>query len=227
MKKALLISAVALVVAMVAGTGEASAQARVQLGVRAGITSQDLDLTDVDFVNSTTEEIDHFSTDSRFGFHAAVVSRIRLTALGRGALGLGLFFQPEVIYSQNNYKIQKNGVDEHGNNEPVSKIRMQSVDVPLLLSGKLSIIRVQAGPVINVLYKTSSVKGDIDMTATKRPAVGYSLGVSVDVFGGFVIDGRYNGQFNRLKNHIEDGDTVYEGVRGSLSSWAVGLSWLF
>lgn len=208
--KKLLLSLLACLLAAVA-----AAQPRVELGARAGVTSQDLELRILDFNG------DNFATDASTGFHAAVVSRVRLIALGRGALGFGLFFQPEVVYTQNNYKMQKNGHDE-----AVSKIRMQSVDVPLMLSLKVSLVRVQAGPVFNLMYRNSSLRGDITMTPT-RPMIGYAAGLSVDIIGGLVLDGRYYGQFKELKNHIKQGETVYGSVRGSLSSWSVGLSWLF
>jgi hypothetical protein len=220
-------------VAAVLLAGTITAQPRVQMGVRAGIFSQDLELAAGDFVNPDIDtsapnfeqgsNIDHYNTEGRMGFNLAVVSRVRLTEVGRGALGLGFFLQPEVIYSQNSYKMQYTSKIE--GNGSVVKIRMQSVDIPVLLSAKVSIVRVQAGPVFNVMYKTEPVKGNISFIA-ERPSVGYSVGASVDIFGGMSIDGRYNGQFKDLRNNIKAGNKVYDSVKGSLSSWSVGLSWL-
>ncbi len=232
MKRVFLL-ALAVLPAALAGIENAAAQARVELGVRAGITSQDLSFGN--FINPDIDtelpdfepgsNIDHFSTDTRIGFHAAIVSRIRLTAVGSGALGFGLFLQPEVVYSQNNFKIQK--LD--GNRNPaggVSTIRMQSVDIPLMLSLKVSIVRVQAGVVFNAVYKNTGTKGDVGIVPIK-PTMGYTAGLSVDIFGGLVLDGRYYGQFKQLQNRIQAGETVYRSVRASLSSWSVGLAWLF
>lgn len=207
MKKLLFLAAAVLI------TGVATAQSRVQLGVRAGLFSQDLQLQQADFGD------DSYTTEANMGFHAAVVSRIRLTAIGSGAIGFGLFLQPEVVYSQNRYKIMPEGGS-------ATRIRMQSVDIPVLLSAKVSIVRVQAGPVFNAMNRLTPIKGDIEITPLK-PSVGYAVGASVDIIGGLVIDGRYNGQFKQLKNHIMAGETVYDGVRGSLSSWTLGVSWLF
>lgn len=198
---------------MLAGTVAAQ---RVQLGVRGGVFSQDMELKLSDIAG-----MDNIQTDARMGFHAAVVARVRLTAVGSGAIGLGLYLQPEVIYSQNTYKIQTSG------GSTPAKIKMQSVDIPVLLSFKVSIIRVQAGPVFNVMQKSPSNRSEIDLM-TMKPTVGYSLGASVDIWGGLVLDGRFNGQFKELKNNLRtENEGVYESVKGSLSSWSLGLAWLF
>jgi hypothetical protein len=222
MKKILLLILLAGTAVSVAET--AAAQRRVQLGVRAGVFMQDMELRGGDFHNTVTDAIDAFTTEGRVGFNVAVASRIRITAIGRGALEMGLFFQPEVIYSQNNYWIKQtlNGA-QIGN---LGKIRMQSVDIPLMVSFKISIIRAQAGPVFNVLYRNSTIASDIEFTPV-RPLMGWTVGASVDIVAGLVLDGRYTGQFKDLTNHIKSGDNIYQSVRGSLSSWSLGLSYMF
>ncbi len=233
MKKILLL-ALAVLLTGVAGIEKVAAQ-RVELGVRVGITSNDLSLTSGDFINTAIDteipgfepgsNIDRFSTDTRIGFHAALVSRIRLVEIGRSIVGLGLFLQPELVYTQNKFKIQK--LDKNGHPEgKSSSMTMQSVEVPLMLSLKVSIVRVQAGPVFNAVYKNTEESGDIGIVPIK-PTIGYTAGISVDIIGGLVIDGRYNGQFKQFKNRIQAGETVYSSVRASLSSWSLGLSWLF
>ncbi len=203
---------------------------RIEIGARAGILFQDMPLTGNDFVNNSTAvpTIDSYSTEGRMGFNVAVAARVRLTEIGRGALGLGLFLQPEIVYSQNNYLIQQTltAADGTRSNGRLSKIRLQSVELPVLLSFKVSILRIQAGPVFCAMYRNSTVSGDMSFIA-RRPLVGYAAGVSVDIFAGLVLDGRFNGQFKKLNNNIRSGETVYESVRGSLSSWSVGLSYMF
>jgi hypothetical protein len=226
MKKLLLITAAVLAMTCVAQTVTAqSSLRRVQLGLRAGVFMQDLELQRGDFIrNDGSGIIDRYATEGRVGFNVALASRIRITALGRGALEMGLFFQPEIIYSQNNYKIQRTSeVDGDG---PVSSIRLQSVDIPVLLSLKVSIVRARVGPVFNVFYRNSTLSNNIYFTPLK-PVVGWTVGASVDIVGGLVLDGRYTGQFKDLKNHIQSGDTIYDSVRGSLTSWSIGLSYMF
>jgi hypothetical protein len=207
------IVAIILAVLFAGSAGSATAQ-KVQIGVRGGIFSQNMNfkLADVAGLGDT-------KTNGTLGFNVAAVARVRLVGFGSGALGAGLFLQPEVLYSQNKIKITPmEGV--------TAKIKMQSVDIPVLLSMKLSIVRVQLGPVFNVMQKSPSNLADIDLMMTK-PTVGYALGASVDLFGGLVLDGRYNGQFKDLKNNLKAGTGAYESVKGSLSSWSLGLGLLF
>jgi hypothetical protein len=208
------IVAIVLAVTLAMSAGSALAQKKVQLGVRAGIFSQDMEMKFGDVAGLGNTE-----TDAKMGFNVAAVARVRLIGFGSGALGAGLFVQPEILYSQNTYKIAPAGGD-------VAKIKMQSVDIPLLLSVKLSIVRVQAGPVFNVMQKSPSNLADIDLMM-RKPTVSYALGASVDIWGGLVLDGRFNGQFKELKNDLKAGNGAYESVKGSLSSWSLGIGWLF
>ena len=209
-----------LTVALAAMLAGSAAAQRVQLGVRAGVFSQDMELTMSDIM-----------TDAQLGWNAAFVSRIRITAVGRSSFGMGLYLQPEIVYSQNNYKMQEAAVPPSGGNPgkpagKVTKVSMRDVDIPVLLSFQIAIVRLQAGPVFNVMHKTPTQKGNADMTSI-RPTVGFGLGASVDIWGGLVLDGRYNGNFKKLKNNIQQNGFDPEDIKGSLSSWSVGLSWLF
>ncbi len=183
-----------------------------ELGVRAGVASQSMDMT-FDGLQDAK---------ARLGWHAGVVSRIRLLGFGDGLLGAGLFFQPEVVYSQNNLKL-KGAVSSAGAYD--SKIRMQTVDVPLLLSLKVSLVRVQAGPVFNLMNNFSSAGGRLELRTNRSP-VGYALGASVDLFG-LTIDGRYHGEFKKLESNIDGGANFQESVKSSLSSWSLGVGIMF
>ena len=231
---------------MIGATQNAAAQKtggtlrRVQLGVRAGVFSQDLELRAGDFARHDANGnpvldaennpiIDRYLTESRLGFHVAVASRIRITALGSGRLEMGLYFQPEVVYTQHNYKMQR--VSDSEGDGPVAKIRMQSVDIPVLVSFKISIVRAQAGPVFTVFNRYTTISNDISFFEPSRPLIGWTVGASIDIVGGLVLDGRYTGQFKDVRSSITSGtgDTAmtYNNVRGSLSSWSVGLSYMF
>lgn len=207
MKRILALAAIV----MIAGTAAAQ---RVQFGVRAGVFSQDMELTAADLNGA------NLITDARMGFHVALVSRVRLMDIGTGAAEMGLFLQPEIVFSQNRYRMQLAG------DNPITRIRMQSVDIPVLLSFKLSLFRIHAGPVVNAIYKTNTIRESGGLTSLK-PSVGYAIGGSVDIFSGLVLDARFYGQLKKLTNSIQTGGETFNSVRGSLSSWSVGLSWLF
>ncbi len=201
---------------MVLMAGSAAAQQaqwahRVQMGVRAGVFSQDMELVQSDI-----------ATDAVLGWNAALVSRILLTPVGVNSsvsFDMALYVQPEIVYSQNSYKMQPPG-------GKVSRINMQDIDVPILLSFQVAIVRIQAGPVFNLMHKTPTKEGDLDFSSI-RPTVGFGVGASVDIWKGFVLDGRYNGQFKKLQDNIKMGDKPAQSGTATLSSWSLGLSYLF
>lgn len=207
MKKILALAAVV----MIAGTAAAQ---KVQFGARIGVFSQDMELSAADLKGA------NLLTDARMGFHVALISRVRLMPIGTGAAEMGLFLQPEIVYSQNRYRMQLAG------DNPITKIRMQSVDIPVLLSFKLSVVRILVGPVFNAMYKTDTIRDDGRLTSLK-PSVGYAIGGSVDIFKGLVLDARFNGQLKKLTNSIQTGGETFNSIKGSLSSWSIGLAWLF
>ena len=223
MKRVLTIALVA-VMAAAAGIGSASAQ-KFELGVRAGVGSQNMDIPD-----------NVFEAKSRLGWNAAVVARMRIIGFGDGFLGAGLFFQPEVVYSQSSNRVRSNMFYEL--TQPVTrassdadfagatKVKMQTVDVPLLLSLKVSIARVQAGPVFHLMNNYAIETGHLEFQPPLRSAVGYALGASVDLLG-LTVDARYMGDFGKLKNNITDSGHLHESVKSSLSSWSVGVGLMF
>ena len=210
MKKVLLLVS-AVVLAVGAATEKAAAQ-KFELGVRAGVASQNMDM---EFAGLQDAK-------ARLGWHAAAVSRIRIVGFGDGLLGAGLFFQPEVVYSQNNLKMKGSIPPKGGDVIQAydSKIRMQTVDVPLLLSLKVSIARVQAGPVFNLMNNFSSTSGNMELMPNRAP-VGFAAGVSVDLLG-LTIDGRYHGEFKKVDFNGDWGD-----FKSSLSSWSLGVGIMF
>lgn len=220
MKKVLFIVLAAALVMGAAGVRSAAAQ-KFELGARAGIGSQSMKF-----------QGNSFWAKSQFGWHLAAVSRIRIVGFGGGVLGAGLFFQPEVVYSQNNNKVSSN-LDYPVSTRASSdydwdmKLKVQTVDVPLLLSVKVSFARVQAGPVFHLMSDFSSRNDQhLNMRLPQRPLMGYAIGASVDLLG-ITIDGRYYGDIGKLKSGINDGGHFHDSVKSSLSSWSVGVGIMF
>ncbi len=182
-------------------TGVASAQ-KVQLGARVGIGSQNIRMED------------YYEADSRLGWNLGVVSKIRLVNFGIG----GLFFQPEIVYGQNTVKVNTPPNGEF-------KTRMNTIDIPLLVSARLAMVNVHAGPVVNVMTRFNTSDGDSEMSP-ERPAVGYAVGAGVNL-GLIFIEGRYHGEFGKLRSNIDNGHSAVQSVRGSLSGWSVGVGVLF
>lgn len=186
----------------VLAVGAAKAQ-KYELGARAGLSSQNMDLP-----------ADYTDAKARLGWHLAAVGRVRLIGFGDGLVGAGLFLQPEVVYTQSNIKAKSAGESK--------KFTMKTIDVPLLLSAKISIARVHAGPVFNLMNNFGASDGKLDIH-TRRPAVGFVLGAGVK-FLGLEWDARYHGDFDKMKFN---GAENWNDVRSRFSSWSVGVGMMF
>ncbi len=216
MKRVLL---VALATMLLGGGGAEQAMAqKFELGVRAGVGSQNMNVESLGlFMNGK----------ARLGWNVAAVTRIRLIGFGDGILGAGLFFQPEVVYSQSSIKGNHSVFSPAGDAAstgtvgPSAKLRMKTVDVPLMLSLKVSLVRVQAGPVINLMNNLSEDGKKLELLPLRAP-VGYALGASADLFG-LTLDARYHGEFKKLK-YTQSG---LEEFKSSLSSWSIGVGIMF
>ncbi len=203
--------ALVAVVAGATGIENASAQ-KFELGARVGVGSQN-----IDYVFAGVED-----AKARLGWNAAAVARIRIVGFGGDLLGAGLFFQPEVIYANSSIKGNIRETPTGGSDlvrDRSAKISLQTVEVPLLLSLKVSIARIQAGPVFSLMNKFG---GDWQWEQPLRSPVGYAVGASVDL-GPLVIDGRYHGDFKKMEFKGQD----WQGIKSQFSSWSVGVGIMF
>ncbi len=214
--KKIVVWALVAVMAGAVGIENASAQ-KFELGARVGVGSQNMDY----------EYIGLQDAKARLGWNLAAVARIRIVGFGGDLLGAGLFFQPEVAYSQSNIKGALREFEELGGSTRASsgandpKIRIATVDVPLLLSLKVSLVRVQAGPVFNLMNNFKDLNGQLELQPL-RSAVGYAVGASVDL-GALVIDGRYHGDFKKMEFKGQG----WDGIKSQFSSWSLGVGLMF
>ncbi len=144
-----------------AGVENASAQ-KFELGARVGIGSQNMN---VEFAGIADAK-------ARLGWNAAAVARIRLVGFGDGLLGAGLFLQPEVVYSNSSIKgkwvVESVDYGTSSGTGTKARISMQTVDVPLLLSLKVSLVRVQAGPVFSLMNNFKDNDGKLELQPLLR-----------------------------------------------------------
>jgi hypothetical protein len=98
---------------------------------------------------------------------------------------------------------------------------MQTVDVPILLSLKVSLVRVQAGPVFNLMNNFNTTDGALKLDDPTRNPVGFAAGVSIDL-GPLVIDGRYHGDFKDMSFKGDWGEQ-----KSRFSSWSAGVGLMF
>ena len=127
----------------------AMAQSQPSFGVRAGVTSSNMQ---GDAVNNLKSMLDFtngmVSTNSRTGFYGGASASI--------PLGQNFSVEPGLYYSQKGYEMQGDfaikGLDFLGANAK-AKLNTQYIDLPLLLKADMNGFQVFAGPQISYLAK--------------------------------------------------------------------------
>lgn len=131
-----------------------------------------------------------FNNNNRAGYLAGVWARVG---------GLGFNFQPELYLTSKNINVS-------APNEPENKAKFTSIDVPLLLGGKIGALglggRFYGGPVFSfAVNKDQSVVDATKNAATgldyKSANYGFQVGAGVDI-SSLSIDLRYEGGLNKI-----------------------------
>ncbi len=204
MKKLLIIGIAALF-----GSG-AMAMGPVDFGLRGGLNSVNFDFDH----NNLGDSWLAFSK-GRTGYHAGVWMRLDLGAV---------FVQPEFLYNWNRYDLRM--WSDPALSMAKSKIKVQTFEVPVLVGMKLLFLRVNAGPVFNIMNQTKhSGGGAIDDAEVMKPSVSYTAGFGLDI-SKVSLDIRYNGMFEKAKQTVWIGDESYKQGT-NFRGWTFGLGWRF
>ena len=119
-------------------------------------------------------------------------------------VNIGKYFgiQPEISYCYANIKIN----DNTNLSKPL-KVKSNIVQVPLLLSLRLAMFRINAGPVFTLMDNpTYQIEGTEKDTYTQLnlgkifPTVTYTAGISVKFAKCMMVDVRYSDQFCDIKS---------------------------
>lgn len=207
MKKKLLIIAV---LALVSYSSFAIGP-KIDFGVKAGINTTNFDLNTRRFGNDFW-----LINESRLGFHAGVLMRVNLA---------GFFVQPEFNYNWNSYDM--NILPQAaGNTQSVARVRVQTLEVPVLVGMSLLFLRGYAGPVFNVMTDTSS--GSAADVTIQKPSMSYAIGLALEVWD-ISVDVRYNGQFVKAKQNINinTSDQGPLNFKNNFRGWTLSLGYTF
>jgi hypothetical protein len=200
MKKLLL--TLSLFVAIVTVT-KAQILPKVQVGIKGGVN-----------LSSLSNSGSTFSADNRAGYLGGIWARF-------GALGFN--FQPELYITSKN-------VDINNSNTKVGSAKFTSIDVPLLLGGKIGAFglggRFYAGPLLSFAINKDNNFGSAVGGATrldyKDSNFAITAGAGVDI-SKFSIDLRY--EAGLTKQNYFDGSTNYK-TRVSLFNLSLGYAFL-
>lgn len=170
---------VALLIAVTAYAGGGVPGVRTEWGVVAGVHHP---LAKFNMGSSTAE------LKANTGFAAGVHMGLRIV----GVLGI----QPEIIYSYNKIAL----TDEPQKFK--TDIKCNTLQVPVLVSLKFGLVRLNAGPVFTLMDNPTYLdrKGEKVMFGRLYPTLSYSAGVSVSLLRRLLIDARVGGGFKAVEN---------------------------
>lgn len=200
MKKLLLTLGIFLAVTAVS---KAQLLPKVQVGIKGGVN-----------LSSLSNSSGTFSADNRAGYLGGIWARF-------GALGLN--FQPELYVTSKN-------VDINNSNTKVGTAKFTSIDVPLLLGGKIGAFglggRFYAGPLLSFAINKDNSFGSAVGGATrfdyKSSNFALTAGAGIDI-SKISIDLRY--EAGLTKQNYFDGSTNYK-TRVSLFNLSLGYAFL-
>ncbi|TWR25938.1 PorT family protein [Mucilaginibacter achroorhodeus] len=177
---------------------------KVQFGAKAGVN-----------LSSLSNNNGTFSSDNRAGYLAGFWARF-------GAIGFN--FQPELYITSKN-------VDINNSNVKIGSAKFTSIDVPLLLGGKVGAFglggRFYAGPLLSFAINKDNNFGTAVSQATafryKDSNFALTAGAGVDIRK-FSIDLRYEAGLTK-QEYTYDGSTNYK-TRVSLFNLSLGYAFL-
>lgn len=207
---------------------EAMAERRIKLGARAGLLARSLtvDQKSLTFTNADGAVVQSYETmnvESRYGFNAAFVFRARVWQSKNQADGANLYVEFDAEYAQNNIVIDARR-EADKTDFVSSKVTLRTVDVPVVLCMRASVVRLCAGPVLHAFRMYDVQSGGV-MMSSANPMCGYTLGIGFD-FGKVTLDGRYCGEFTKGSWDVSKSQTSAR-LTGAMSSWCINLGVAF
>ncbi|PZV84656.1 outer membrane protein with beta-barrel domain [Algoriphagus aquaeductus] len=151
-------------------------------GIKAGLSSTEVDFKNEQFVPQGAQT----------GYHVGVFGRI-----GAG----GFFVQPELLFTQTSGKFL--------NDQDQIKAEFNRLDVPVMVGMRFfKLLRLQAGPIasLNINSKLKEAGNTIDNVEFKNATLGYQAGLGIDL-GNLSVDAKYEGGLSKWTENIGNFDT--------------------
>ncbi|MBR9921747.1 MAG: PorT family protein [Bacteroidetes bacterium] len=191
---------------------------QVTFGLKAGLATTDVDVSALNIGNGAGEELVFQLENANYGLHAGLFVQAQV----------GVFLiQPEVLFNSTTADFR---VTDMRNGQMVEKIlreKYQHLDIPLMMGFKLGPVRLMGGPVGHIFLQSESEIYNIagyDQMFDKL-TYGWQAGAGIDIWK-FMIDLRYEGNFENYGNHISVGGTPYS-FDNTPSRWLASLSFRF
>lgn len=179
-----------------------SAQDNFKFGLRGGVSTTDIEANELVIIDNTAmEELGLAIEEANYGYHFGLFAQFK---------GEKFFLQPEVLFNSNNVDFR---LTNRTTGELIPEIlteQYQYLDIPVMAGVKFGPLRLQGGPVGHVFIDSKSDLVRINEYSENFEDLtfGWQAGLGLD-FWKFVVDLKYEGNFNNFGDHIVIGGQQY------------------
>lgn len=178
----------------------------------------------------TAPKVKFTPSSYNMGYHFGAFARIKV---------LGVFIQPELIFSQTKTEINFEGQDATSLIGDIknssAEIKYSNFDVPVMCGVKLGPARIYAGPVATFKLgnKVGTTPGDeigemIDdyNKVAEKATFGGQAGVGLDILSKVTLDVRYEFPLSKLGDNVTIGGNSYSTDQRA-SQFIASIGWMF
>jgi len=168
-------------------------------GLKGGIGFSKLKIEDITGIEDGSDVYDLVTGDAVSGYHIGLQARVKVAMI---------FIQPELYFNAGGATVEQ--IYDNGASE-ILNIKYNSIDVPLLVGGKLGPVRLMLGPVGSFVLTEendlTSLDPDYSMLSSSM-TWGWQGGIGVEL-SRFTLDVRYEGSISKLGENLTIGGKDY------------------
>ena len=172
-----------------------SLTAQLKIGIKAGISSSDIDASDLVITNrGDIDELGIAIDDANFGFNFGLFAQAKIA---------NFFIQPELIFNSNSVDFRITDFTKPSSIGEIKNESYQYLDIPVLMGLKAGPLRIGAGPVAHYFLNSTSELFDFEGYDQKFEDLtwGWVAGAGLDL-GKIHFDVRYEGNFGNFGGHM-------------------------
>ncbi len=177
---------------------------KFKFGIRGGVSTTEISVDELLVTNA--EDMNRLRLgiqEANYGYHFGLFAQANAGSF---------FIQPEILFNSNSVDFKVVDLTLQEDVPAIFRENYQYLDIPVMFGFKLfNTLRLQGGPVGHVFLNSASDLVNIEGYDEKfeQFTYGYQAGLGLD-FWKFVIDVKYEGNFNNFGDHINIDGRSYE-----------------
>ncbi len=173
---------------------------QIEFGLKAGLSSNNLNKSNILNQNEDETSIDVFSEN--YGYHFGLYSRIKISSL---------YVEPNILFESTTLDYSLTEIVEDEILKTFHSASYTKLNIPLLIGMKFGFFRVNTGPVayINLDSGSDLIRFKEYGKRFKEASYGLKFGIGVD-FWKIRLDAGIEGNITRLGNSLNLGDESYQ-----------------